>query len=181
MADPQQLVERWLQDCVLGLELCPFAAPVVREQSLRIAVSEAAQAEQQLQDFLLELDRLQCASEEEISTSLLVFAQGPADFEEFLDLVDQAQGLLEAAELEGIVQIAHFHPRYLFADEPVDGVTHYTNRSPLPIIHLLREAMLSRVLETFPHAEQIPQRNIERLVNMGRQEIEQRWRSLLRP
>lgn len=175
MTDPQDLIQRWLHDCVLALNLCPFAAPVLRDESLRIEVCEATEVEQQLQHYLRELDLLQVSDEAEISTTLFVLARGPESFDNFLDLVEQAQSLLERAQLEGIVQLAHFHPDYQFAGEPEGDPSNYTNRSPLPIIHLLRESMLSRAIETYPDAEAIPGRNIDRLRTMGREEIERRW------
>ena len=179
MTDPQILIERWLHDCVLALELCPFAAPVLRDQSLRIAVCEAVEPEQQLQHFLLELDRLQGSEETELSTTLLAFAKGPEAFEDFLDLVEQAQLLLEQAQLKGLVQLAHFHPLYQFANEPEGDPSHYTNRSPLPVIHLLRESMMSRAIEAYPDPEAIPGRNIDRLRALGIAEIERRWSGIL--
>ncbi len=173
------LVQRWLHDCVLALELCPFAAPVVRDGSLRIAISDALEPPAQLRDFLLELDRLQNSSEQEISTTLLAFSRQPQDFDDFLDLVGEAQALLEEAGLEGLVQLAHFHPRYLFANEAPDGLSHFSNRSPLPIIHLIRESMLTRVVEAVPDPSAIPRANMARLEAMGREEVQRRWQALL--
>ncbi|MEP5765827.1 MAG: DUF1415 domain-containing protein [Halieaceae bacterium] len=168
-------VRQWLRDCVVALDLCPFAAPVLRDQSLRIAVSTAASEADQLQDFLRELDRLQASPEAEIATTLLVLSRGPAEFEDFLDLVDAAQQLLEEAGLEGTLQLAHFHPAYCFAGEDPAGVSHLTNRSPLPVIHLLRESMLSRAVDAYPDTAAIPQRNIERLESLSPQELQRRW------
>ncbi len=175
MTEAEGLIRRWLHDCVLALELCPFAAPVMRDESLRIAVSASPDHAGQLRDFLEELDLLQGSSERDIATSLLVYCQGPEEFEDFLALVDDARDLLEQAGLQGLVQLAHFHPHYQFAGVPGDDLSHYTNRSPLPIIHLLRESMMTRLLETFPDPAAIPQRNIETLRKLGRSEIERRW------
>jgi hypothetical protein len=173
------LVQRWLHDCVLALELCPFAAPVVRDGSLRIAISDAVEPAAQLRDFLLELDRLQSSPEQEISTTLLAFSQQPQNFDDFLDLVGEAQALLEESGLEGLVQLAHFHPLYQFANEAADGLSHYSNRSPLPIIHLIRESMLTRVLTAIPDPAEIPRANMARLEAMGRDEVQRRWQALL--
>jgi hypothetical protein len=178
LPDPQTLVQRWLHDCVLALELCPFAAPVLRDDSLRIAVSDAAEFPEQLCDVLAELDLLQTSAESDVSTSLLVFPRGPEDFDEFLQLVGAAEDLVEQAGLSELVQLAHFHPRYLFADEPTDGLSHFSNRSPLPIIHLIRESMMTRVLAAYPDPAAIPRRNIARLEAMGRGQVEQRWQDL---
>ena len=124
LPDPRTLVQRWLQHCVLALDLCPFAAPVLRDDSLRIAVSDAIGLPAQLEDFLLELDLLQTCSEGEVSTTLLVFSQGPEEFDDFLELAGEAEALVEEAGLGGLVQLAQFHPRYQFAGEAVDGVSH---------------------------------------------------------
>jgi hypothetical protein len=175
LADAEQLIRRWLHDCVLALELCPFAAPVIKDQSLRIAISEATTAEPQLRDLLAELDLLQSSDEAEISTTLLVFAAGLDDFEEFLDLLEQGQALLEDSGLAGLVQLASFHPHYCFEGEPAAALSNYTSRSPLPVLHLLRESQLTRVLEQYPDPAAIPQRNIARLDAMGREAIEALW------
>jgi hypothetical protein len=179
LVEAERLTRRWLEDCVLALELCPFAAPVVKDRSLRIAVSREADAPGQLRDFLGELDRLQGAGETEISTTLLVFERGPGDFDAFLGLLEQARALLEEAGLDGLVQLASFHPRYLFDGEPVDALSHYTNRSPLPVLHLLRESVLTRVLSQYPDPEAIPRRNISRLEDIGREAVEKLWGSFL--
>jgi hypothetical protein len=165
---------------VLALDLCPFAAPVLRDDSLRIAVSDAIGLPAQLEDFLLELDLLQTCSEGEISTTLLVFSQGPEEFDDFLELVAEAESLVEEAGLGGLVQLAQFHPRYQFAGEAADGVSHYSNRSPLPVIHLIRESMMTRVLASYPDPSAIGQRNIEKLEAIGSAALEQRWASLRR-
>jgi hypothetical protein len=160
------------------MELCPFAGPVLRDNSLRIEVCDAADTEGQLRAFLRELDRLQHAGESALSTTLLVLENGPRGFEEFLALVEAADALLDDAGLRGVIQLAHFHPDYRFAGEPENALSHYTNRSPLPTIHLLREAMLSRLLAAYPDPENIPVRNIARLEALGRGRVEARWRML---
>jgi hypothetical protein len=178
LSDPEAVTRRWLRDCVLALELCPFAAPVLRDSSLRIAVSKAVEHEEQLRDFLAELDLLQNSPEQTVSTTLLVYPGGPAGFEDFLDLVEDAEDLLERAGLEGVIQLAHFHPRYLFAGEPPEDLSHYTNRSPLPVLHLLRESTVTRALCAYSDPGQIPVRNIETLRSLGREEVRRRWQAL---
>ena len=131
-----------------------------------------------LRAFLSELDLLQSRAESELATSLLVFPNALASFDDYLLFLDQAQSLLVDAGLEGLVQLASFHPDYCFDGEDPDGPSHFSNRSPYPIIHLLREDMLSRVLGDNPDAELIPQRNIQTLEQLGRQELERRWRGL---
>ncbi|MEQ9397523.1 DUF1415 domain-containing protein [Haliea sp.] len=165
----------WLESCVVGLNLCPFARPVVAGTGLRIAVCAADDSEEGLllmQEHLLrELDLLQGSSAEEVATTLLAFTGGLVQFDDYLDFLDQANTLLAAAGLEGVIQLASFHPDYQFAGEPPDAASHYSNRAPLPVIHLLREDMLERALAAWPEPEKIPQANIARLNAMGRAEL----------
>lgn len=165
----------WLESTVVGLNLCPFARPVVQGSGLRIAVCAADDSEEGLlrmqEQLLEELDLLQRGSAEEVATTLLAFSGGLARFDDYLDFLDQANTLLEAAGLEGLIQLASFHPDYQFAGEPADAASHYSNRSPLPVIHLLREDMLERALAAWPEPEKIPQANIARLNAMGREEL----------
>lgn len=163
---------------MLGLELCPFAAPVLRDGSLRIAVSEAADPAARLQAFLGELDALQRSSETEISTTLLVYACGPDDFHDFLALVESADALLLESGLDGLLQLAHFHPRYQFAGEAESSLSHFTNRSPLPTLHLLRESMMTRLLASYPDPESIPVRNTQRLERLGAAAVAAKWAAL---
>ncbi len=160
---------------MVGLDLCPFARPLLQGPGLRIAVCTADDSEQglqQMQAFLLrELDLMQGSSEDEIATTLVAYAGGLARFDDYLDFLDQANELLEAAGLEGLIQLASFHPGYLFAGEAPDAASHYSNRAPLPVIHLLREDMLERALAAWPEPENIPRANIARLNSMGREEL----------
>lgn len=123
------------------------------------------------EQLLRELDLLQGTSAEEIATTLLAFTGGLARFDDYLDFLERANDLLEAAGLEGVIQLASFHPDYQFAGEPLDAASHYSNRSPLPVIHLLREDMLERALANWPEPEKIPQANIARLNALGRAEL----------
>ncbi len=178
MPDAERLTRRWLTDCVLALNLCPFAAPVLQGDGLRIALSPALEAEACLQDFLLELDRIQATTESEVATTLLVFERGLADFDEFLDVLSMAQDLLRQAGLEDLLQIASFHPEYLFEAEDTRSLSHYTNRSPYPTLHLLRQDMMARLLQEFPGSETIPARNIATLEALGSAGVAKLWRPL---
>ena len=122
---------------------------------------------------------LQRSAEQEIATKLLAFPDALHDFEEYLWFLDDAEGLLQEAGLESVVQLASFHPQYLFAGEPPQAASHYSNRAPYPVIHLLREDMLTRVLEDFPAPEQIPERNIATLNTIGVEELARRWRAMM--
>lgn len=175
----ERQTRQWLADFVVGLNLCPFARPVLDSPALRIAVCEASESPAIRRAFLSELDRLQSSPESEIATSLLVFSHALRDFDEYLDFLDRAQELLELAGLEGLVQLASFHPQYLFEGEPPESASHYSNRSPWPTIHFIREDMLSRVLGDFPDADAIPARNVMALSDIGVGELRERLKSIL--
>ena len=160
---------------MLALGLCPFAAPVLRDNSLRIVVSEASNAAQQLRDFDQELALLQRVPEAQVSTTLLVYDTGLEDFMLFLERLEQCQGRLQRAGLEGVIQLASFHPHYLFAGEPERALSHYTNRSPRPIIHLLREDMLGKAIARYPDTQDIPLNNMALLEEMGAEQVIELW------
>ena len=182
MSEPglaEQHTRRWLEEFVVGLNLCPFARPVLDSPQLYIATCAAAEESALQHFFLTELDRVQSSTESEIATSLLVFTGALDKFNDYLDFLGLAQELLIEAGLEGVIQLASFHPDYQFAGEPVDAASHFSNRSPWPTIHLIREDMLERVLQGFPDPEGIPDRNVERLEQMGRAELQGRWDALV--
>jgi hypothetical protein len=172
-------VQDWLREFVVGLNLCPFARPLLGDPSLRIAICEESDVQALRSSFLRELDLLQGSPEQQIATTLLVFPKALRDFAMYLEFFATAQELLVDGGLEGLVQLASFHPRYCFAGEAPDAASHYSNRSPYPIIHLLREEMLSRVLEDFVDPGRIPERNIEALNALGVPELERRCQAIL--
>ncbi|MEP4145891.1 MAG: DUF1415 domain-containing protein [Halioglobus sp.] len=174
----EQQTRRWLEEFVVGLNLCPFAKPLLGSEQLRVAVCEDANDEPLQTFFLTELDRLQSTPESEIATSLLVFTKALADFDDYLQFLDHAQELVYQSGLEGVVQLASFHPNYQFEGEAKDAASHYSNRSPWPTIHLIREDMLERVLTDFPDPEGIPERNITTLDELGAAELQLRWEAI---
>jgi hypothetical protein len=171
-------IRAWLKEFVVGLNLCPFARPLLGADNLRIAVCEETAPDLLLRAYLVELDLLQNSSEQEIATTLLAFPHALADFQDYLQFLDLAQDLLTESGLEGLVQLASFHPQYLFEGEQESAASHYSNRAPYPLIHLLREDMLSRVLDDYTDPDQIPDRNIETLDGIGAEELERRWISI---
>ena len=177
----KQHIRSWLESFVVGLDLCPFAGALLDSPELRITVSNAQAADDLRREFLRELDLLVRSSEEEVATILLVFPHALAEFEDYLGFLEEAQTLVVAAGLDGLVQLASFHPQYQFEGEELDSPSNYSNRSPYPVLHLLRENMLTRALEGFPEPERIPQRNIRTLNDLGWSAVEQRWRALLLP
>ncbi len=149
----------WVTRVVIGLNFCPFAFRVVEDKSVLYLVTSAASVEPALIDLLKAIKLLD--DSESIETILLIFSEGFGDFDEYLDLVDLAEALIEDKNYEGVYQIASFHPRYIFEDSDADDPANFTNRSPYPMLHLLRESSLDKVLEKLANPEEIPQRNIK--------------------
>ena len=172
-AEVERKTLAWVKDFVVGLNLCPFARPLLASEALRVTVCEANDDEGVAAALLNEIQLIQKASESEIATTLVVFPNALQGFDAYLAFLDVAQQLLEEMDLLGVLQLASFHPEYQFAGEPIDAASHFTNRSPFPMIHLLREDMVTRALETYPNPEQIPERNIQRLEGLGRERLQQ--------
>lgn len=165
MASVIDHTKKWLSTVIIGHGFCPFAKREFDLERIHYAVIEAAGLEAQLEQLILHCAALdQDASRE---TSLLIFPATLSDFEDYLDLLDIATDLLKSQGYEGIYQLASFHPEYLFADVPPDDASHYTNRSPYPMLHILREASVEAVLKTYPDPENIPARNIQLTQSLG--------------
>ncbi len=161
--------KQWLEKAVIGLNLCPFAkAPYVKDR-VRIVVSEAKHLDGFLEDLDRELQRLGNTSAEELETTLLVHPFLFGDFLLFNDMLDIADEAVADNRLEGVIQIAPFHPDFQFADTEADDISNYTNRSPYPTLHLIREDSIAKAAEAFPDAATIFERNIALLENMGQE------------
>ncbi len=168
------LTRRWLERVVIGLDLCPFAKGVHRKRQVRFAVSAATTCPQLIDDLRVELWRLRDASASAnanagaIDTTLLIHPHVLQDFLEYNDFLDQADDLVRREGLEGVIQIASFHPRYRFAGTMADDMANCTNRSPFPLLHLLREASVSRAVDSHPDVAAISTRNAETIAKLGR-------------
>jgi hypothetical protein len=158
---------RWLERAVIGLNLCPFAKAVHVKQQIRYVVTAATTAEELLAELAQELTLLDQADPELISTTLLIHPQAMNDFLEYNAFLDAADGAVEALELDGVLQVASFHPDYQFADSRADDIENYSNRSPYPTLHLLREESIDRAVEAFPAAESIYGENLKTLRRLG--------------
>lgn len=174
-------VQQWVEQIVVGLNLCPFARPVLNEQSLRYVVSDATDWNDLRRFVLEEMSLLWETPPSEVSTSLLIFSHSLQDFEDYLDFLEMADELLEEAGLEGVFQFASFHPNYRFEGEPPDSRSHFTNRAPYPILHLLREDSITKAVEGPLDTEQIPVRNIERLASLTDEEWSNLFGALAKP
>jgi uncharacterized protein len=157
---------RWLERAVLGLNLCPFARPVYVREQIRYTVSAATTPEALLSDLIAELRTL-AAAPETIETTLLIHPDVLNDFLDYNDFLGIAEATVADLGLEGVIQIASFHPRYRFAGTAEDDIENYTNRSPYPLLHLLREASVERAVAAFPEAAEIYEKNIATMRALG--------------
>lgn len=167
--------QRWVEKAVIGLNLCPFAKAVQIKGQVRYAVSDAVDEEGVLADLEDELMLISEADPEAIDTTLVILPEALHDFYEFNDFGELSDRLLKRMRLVGELQVATFHPAFQFADTGPDDIGNYTNRSPYPTLHILREASIDRAVEAFPEAEKIYEKNIETMENLG---IEG-WRKLM--
>lgn len=149
---------QWLEEVVIGLNLCPFARREYESQRIRFAICAEQNQEDLLLGFAQELERLE--REPALETTLLIFPNALADFFDYLELLDMAQGWLDTQGLEGVYQLASFHPRYQFEGTAPNETSNFTNRSPWPMLHLLREASVEKAVAAHPDTNAIPSRNI---------------------
>jgi hypothetical protein len=157
----------WVRRAVVGLNLCPFARAVDMKGQIRYVHSDATDAETLLATLVVELQRLADTDAELVDTTMVIHPRVFADFEDFNDFLELADAAVEDLELDGVIQVASFHPQFQFADTDPDDVTNATNRSPYPTLHLLREASVDRAVAAFPEAEAIFERNMETLEKLG--------------
>jgi hypothetical protein len=157
----------WLTEAVIGLNLCPFAKAVHVKEQIRYAVSDAVDTEGVLTDLETEIQALVAANPEVVDTTLLVIPHALGDFLDYNDCLFFAERMIKQLRLEGVIQIASFHPQYQFEGSEPDDIENYTNRAPYPIFHLLREDSIERAVQAFPDAEDIYERNQETLRRIG--------------
>lgn len=170
---PIAKVRRWLQEVVIGYNFCPFAQREFYGGRVRYCVFEGRKTKGAVAALLDELHFLD--QHDDIETTLLILADGWRDFYDYLSLLDTAQQALEDAAYEGVYQLASFHPDYMFDGEDADDAANYTNRSPLPVLHLLRESSIERAIASDPNVEQIPAHNQQ----LARSKGVDFWRALL--
>jgi uncharacterized protein len=171
--DDKQIISAtrtWVDIVVTGLNLCPFAKREITKERVRIAVTPADSEESLLQELAAELDFL--GTQDSIATTLLIHPDVLQDFADYNQFLQLAEDLLRLKELEGIYQIASFHPAYQFAGAAADDVENYSNRSPFPMLHIINEASLEAALDSYPDFELIPQRNIQLLKSLGQDRME---------
>lgn len=165
--------KQWLEDVVIGLNLCPFAAKPNRKRQIRIEVSHAKTEETLLEDILAQLMILDSTAAEDLETTLVVIPDMLQDFFDYNLFLDWVDALIKQQNWDGIYQVATFHPDYCFGGANPDDDENLTNRSPFPILHLIREASMERVLKHYPNPEQIPDNNIDRVESLSDKEKRQ--------
>jgi hypothetical protein len=163
--------KKWLKTVVIAHNICPFAKRVFDADGIYFAVDNSTDMEMCLENLLDACARLD--ENENIETTLLIYPKAFANFDEYLDFVEITERLLEVEDYEGIYQLASFHPNYCFEGSNENDAANYTNRSPYPMLHLLREESLEKALETYPNPENIPENNIKLTRELGLQKMKE--------
>ena len=158
---------QWLERAVIGLNLCPFAKAVHVKGQIHYAVSEATEPGQLLDELRAELEALVGCEPSDRETTLLMAPHCLHDFIDFNDFLYDGERLIRKRRLEGVVQLASFHPNYRFAGTEADDITNFTNRAPYPMLHLLREASIDKAVAAFPQAETIYETNLRTMRELG--------------
>jgi hypothetical protein len=159
--------QKWLLEAVVGLNLCPFAKAVVVKDMVRYRVCASSEPADVLAMLREELQHLAEADPDTLDTTLLVAPNALLDFLDFNDFLADCDEVLMDLELDGVLQVADFHPLYQFGGTDVDDIENFTNRTPYPTLHLLREASIDKAVEAYPDASLIFERNIEVLNKLG--------------
>jgi hypothetical protein len=150
--------KKWITDMVIGCDFCPFAAKEINRNTIHYAIENSKKIGECLNAFLSECKNLD--ENKNIETCLLIYPQSFERFDDYLNLVMHAENLLKKKNYEGIYQVASFHPLYCFSDSSIDDAANFTNRSPFPMLHILREDSVEQALARYPHPEKIPENNI---------------------
>ncbi len=157
----------WVERAVIGLNLCPFARAVQVKQQVRYVLSEASDEDGLLAELVDEMEALAAVDPARVETTLLVHPQLLGDFLAYNDFLDVVDAAIDRLGLAGVLQVASFHPRYQFAGTDADDVTNATNRSPYPMLQLLREASIERAVAAFPDTAEIYRANLRTLEALG--------------
>lgn len=171
-------VRTWVETFVVDLRLCPFAKRELDNDRVRFTVSTADTVETLISDLADEIELLE--NDDSIETTLLIHPNVLQDFYAYNQYLDIAEGLLEQMGMTGVYQIASFHPDYQFAGTQADDAENFTNRSPYPMLHLIREASLERAIASYPDLDKVPENNIRILNSMGKQKLQILFRSYLK-
>ena len=170
MKNQEQVIKdtkHWISKFVIGLKLCPFAKKPFEEDLIRYVHLENTSTDSLLMKLSEELLFIVESSEKEVETTLIIHPNQLLDFEAYLDFVEAGNALIASMQLEGVIQIASFHPSYRFAGESENDAANYSNRSPYPMLHLLREETLTKAIDNHPDIDSVPEKNIALLREMG--------------
>ncbi|MEL0636361.1 DUF1415 domain-containing protein [Marinomonas sp. TI.3.20] len=161
---------KWVNDFIVGLNICPFAKREMERESVRFVVVRSKKSQVALEELMSEVHWLD--EHPETETTIIVFPTLFSDFYRYLDFVDLAENIMFEQECEGVYQLATFHPNYCFSGAEPEDVSNYTNRSPYPMLHLLREASVEKAIEFYGDTDAIPERNIDVMEEMGKESLE---------
>ncbi|MCW9048331.1 MAG: DUF1415 domain-containing protein [Gammaproteobacteria bacterium] len=173
MTQANQIIEEtrcWLKSTIIGLNFCPFAKREFTQDTIRYSISSAKDLESNLHNLAEEFQYLDKHSDTE--TTLLMFSHAVTDFDDFLELIEYANQLLDDLGYDSVYQLAHFHPLYCFDGVELDDASNYTNRSPYPTLHIIRELSMQRAVDSHPDTAQIPESNIKLARELGAKHLQ---------
>lgn len=179
--EPKEIehTRRWISSVVIGLNLCPFADRVFQSDSIRYRLTETSDASELLTTLASELQFLVASSRDQIETTILIHPHTLHDFLDYNDFLGVAEELVNDLGYQGVIQVVGFHPKYQFAGAGPEDAQNYTNRSPYPMLHLLREESVSEVVKSDTDGEEISQRNIKTLDDLGVEKILEKLKACL--
>ena len=171
-----QHTKNWVENIVIGLDLCPFASQPFQNNTIEYVVHPGNSTEQHLHQLAESFTRLDASAD--IETSLLIYPDAYQAFDDYLDLLDIVNHLLEDLDYAGTYQIASFHPYYRFEGSAEDDASNFSNRSPYPMLHLIRESGLEKAIANYPDIEQVPENNIKKLREIGYHEMQAKLKKI---
>jgi len=172
-----QQTRLWVEQVVIGLNLCPFAAKPVKDNKVTYIAAGDASMEQHLQQLADSFKQLDSVTD--IETSLLIFPESYPSFDDYLELLHLSNLLLDDLRYTGVYQIASFHPAYCFENSDEDDAANFTNRSPYPMLHIIRESSVEKAVASFEGIEQVPERNVSTLRELGYRKMEKTLQQIL--
>lgn len=161
--------QAWVRSFIVGMNVCPFAQREVERDSVRYVVVRSKQSSVALEELMAEINFLD--QNPQVETTLMIFPTMFGEFIQYLDFVDAAEELMFEQGCEGVYQLATFHPKYCFAGAEEDDVSNYTNRSPYPMLHIIREESMEKAIEYYGDTAAIPERNIELMEATGKEAL----------
>jgi hypothetical protein len=180
MLSPTEATRTWLEEFVIGLNLCPFAGVPYRKNEIKFVEIPFTNEDEISEVVRAEIKGLLKVGADPWTTTLLILQNGLSEFIDFNDYLDVVDGILDEEEATGVIQAASFHPNYLFGGEDPASSSHYTNRSPYPLIHLIREEDIDHAKLTYPGINEIPRKNIENLKGLSKDALEKRLKDLVK-